>query len=217
MLEAPDGRPRVILIGGAPRSGKGTIARILAARVCYDLVHTDDLGTAARAVTSPATQPDLHPMTGWDYRDYYLRNSNDELWEDALRSHRALWPAVEAVVNLRSNWGAPAIVEGWAILPDLAQRLNLSTTFVCWLLVKPDVLAERIRRDHDFSRGAVDKELLVAAFTERSRRYNDHVREHAGPHVLRIEQETPEEIADHILGLADSDPGGRAARKQRAP
>jgi hypothetical protein len=56
-------------------------------------------------------------MSGIDYQDYYVRHSVDELWQHALRAHRALWPGVESVVRMRSTWAAPAVIEGWAILP----------------------------------------------------------------------------------------------------
>jgi cytidylate kinase len=43
--------PRVILVGGAPLSGKSTVARVLADRHRYACIATDDLGAAVRAVS----------------------------------------------------------------------------------------------------------------------------------------------------------------------
>jgi adenylate kinase family enzyme len=54
----------VIVIGGAPFSGKTTLAKRLAAQRGYALVAIDDLGTAVRAVTTPLSHPALHPMAG---------------------------------------------------------------------------------------------------------------------------------------------------------
>ena len=44
--------PRVILIGGAPMSGKTAVAHMLAATLGYGCLSTDDLGAAIRAVTT---------------------------------------------------------------------------------------------------------------------------------------------------------------------
>jgi len=61
--------PRVILIGGAPMSGKTMVAHRLAATLGYGCLSTDDLGEAIRAVTTKDSHPHLHPMDGYDYRD----------------------------------------------------------------------------------------------------------------------------------------------------
>jgi len=60
--------PRVMLIGGAPMSGKTTVAHRLAATLGYGCLSTDDLGEAMRAVTTKDSHPHLHPMDGYDYR-----------------------------------------------------------------------------------------------------------------------------------------------------
>lgn len=51
--------PRVIPIGGAPMSGKSTVARTIAARLGLSAIATDDLGAAARGATGPAIASDL--------------------------------------------------------------------------------------------------------------------------------------------------------------
>lgn len=185
--------PRVIAIGGAPRSGKGTVGRLVAARLGYDHICTDDLGVAARAATTPASHPDLHPMASIDYRDYYIQTPADRLWEDAVRAHRALWPIVEAVMAPRLDWGDPTVIEGWALLPDFD-----IDTYTCWLRADIEVIEKRIRNDTEFWRGAADPEKVIAAFTEQCRRYNEHV-DRTAPHIIRIAGETPDEICDRIL------------------
>jgi 2-phosphoglycerate kinase len=49
--------PRVILIGGAPMTGKTTVAHMLAATLGYGCLATDDLGEAIRAVTTKDSIP----------------------------------------------------------------------------------------------------------------------------------------------------------------
>ena len=86
--------PRVILIGGAPLTGKTTVAVRLASRLGYACISTDDIGTALTAITTPQTHPDLHPESGQPYREYLVRRSVADLVGDLDRHHRAMWPAV---------------------------------------------------------------------------------------------------------------------------
>jgi 2-phosphoglycerate kinase len=79
----------VIVIGGAPFSGKTTLAKRLAAHRGYALVAIDDLGTAVRAVTTPESHPALHPMAGWDYRAYYVAHTPAMLIRHSRREHEA--------------------------------------------------------------------------------------------------------------------------------
>jgi hypothetical protein len=54
----------VILMEGAPFSGKTTCAKRPAAQRGSGLVDLDDLGSAVRAVTTPPSPPALHSMIG---------------------------------------------------------------------------------------------------------------------------------------------------------
>jgi 2-phosphoglycerate kinase len=80
----------VIVIGGAPFSGKTMLAKRLAAQRGYALVAIDDLGTAVRAVTTPKSHPALHPMAGWDYRAYYVAHPLPTLIDHSMQEHQAL-------------------------------------------------------------------------------------------------------------------------------
>jgi 2-phosphoglycerate kinase len=110
--------PRVILIGGAPMSGKTTVASRLAATLGYGCLSTDDLGEAIRAVTTKDVHPHLHPMEGYDYREYFVTRSPDALITDVTREHHALWPAVQSVIRKHATWGAPIVMEGWSLWPE---------------------------------------------------------------------------------------------------
>src|SRR4029077_21294796 len=45
----------------------------------------------------------------------------------------AIWPAIESIARARSCWGSPALIEGWAILPDLFFGTDLPDVDACWL------------------------------------------------------------------------------------
>jgi len=66
MLDQAKPAPR---LGGAPRSGKSPAARRLAERLGYDTVCIDDLVAVVRAVTTVASHPKIHAMTGIDHRE----------------------------------------------------------------------------------------------------------------------------------------------------
>jgi 2-phosphoglycerate kinase len=94
--------PRVLLLGGAPRSGKSPAARRLAERLGYDTVRVDDLVAAVRAVTTVASHPRIHATTGIDHREYYIQNTADTLCRHAMDAQRAIWPAIESIAQARS-------------------------------------------------------------------------------------------------------------------
>jgi len=93
-------------------SGKTTVAYRLAAILGYGCLSTDDLGEAIRAVTTKDSHPHLHPMDGYDYREYYGTRSPDALIADVSLEHRALWPAVERVIRKHATWAHQALLKG---------------------------------------------------------------------------------------------------------
>ncbi len=79
----------MILIGGPPMIGETTIARRLAARLDYGPMSTDGLGQSMGAVTTPDSHPNLHLMSGIDYREYYVSRSTERLVQDAENQRQA--------------------------------------------------------------------------------------------------------------------------------
>jgi 2-phosphoglycerate kinase len=94
--------PRVLLLGGAPRSGKGSAARRLAERLGYDTVGIDDLVAAVRAVTTVASHTRIHTTTGIDYREYYIQDTAETLCRHAMDAQPPIWPAIESIAQARS-------------------------------------------------------------------------------------------------------------------
>jgi 2-phosphoglycerate kinase len=147
--------PRVILIGGAPMSGKTTVAHMLAATLGYGCLSTDDLGAAIRAVTSKDSHPHLHPMDGYDYREYYVARSPAELIADAGLERRALWPAVQSVISAHCEWGAPIVIEGWSLWPEWVIQLRSPSVRSLWFVAHEPTLQERMINAVEFYRGAL--------------------------------------------------------------
>jgi 2-phosphoglycerate kinase len=169
--------PRVILIGGAPMSGKTTVASRLAAKLGYGCLSTDDLGEAIRAVTTKASHPHLHPMDRYDYREYYVTRSPDALITDISLEHRALWPAVERVIRKHATWGTPSVIEGWSLWPEWVTQLRLPNVRSLWFVAQEQTLHERMGKAEAFYGGASDEAAMRDHYLARSFWYNARLKE----------------------------------------
>jgi 2-phosphoglycerate kinase len=189
----------VILIGGAPFSGKTTHAKRLAAQRGYTLVAIDDLGTALRAVTTPQSHPSLHPMAGWDYRAYYIEHTPATLIHRSVREHDALWPAIVAVIDAHLHWAGPVILEGWQFDPERVRTITHPQLRTCWLLVDDAVLEARLRADTAFYQGCTDVERLIRHDLARSRWVNDRVRQAAVHEAGTVIPVGPDDTVDAVV------------------
>jgi 2-phosphoglycerate kinase len=182
-------------------SGKSSVASALSARLRRPVISTDDLGAAVRALVPARTAPDLHAFFTPDHHLYYARTPVAVQLEQAIAAHTALWPAIKAVAGVHASWGAPAIIEGWALLPELVAESFPEAA--AWLSVPPPVFLERARADHAFYAEADDPETLLARFCERSTRFSSLLRASAqrlGLPFLELRgTEFPEEIAEKLL------------------
>jgi 2-phosphoglycerate kinase len=189
----------VIVMGGAPFSGKTTLAMRLAAQQEYGLVAIDDVGTAVRAMTTPRSHPALHPMAGWDYRAYYIAHTPATLIRHSRQEHDALWPAIVAVIHAHLQWAGPVILEGWQLDPDRVTSLTHPQLRACWLLVDDAMLEARLRADTAFYQGASDVERLIRHYLARSRWANDRVRRAAVRAASMVIHVGPEETVEALV------------------
>jgi 2-phosphoglycerate kinase len=189
----------VILIGGAPFSGKTTLAKRLAAQRGYALIAIDDLGTAVRAVTTPQSHLALHPMSGWDYRAYYAEYTPPMLIEHRRQEHQALWPAIAAVIHAHLQWAGPAILEGWQLDPECVRAVTHPHLRAFWLLVDDVVLEARLRADTAFYQGCTDVERFIRHYLARSRWVNDRVRQATVHEASMVVQVEPDETVDAVV------------------
>jgi adenylate kinase family enzyme len=206
--------PRVLLIGGAPLSGKTTVAQTIGRLLGLPVVSTDLLGEAARAVTDPSNRADLHACGAGDHRQYYTNHSPVQLLEHALRAHNALWPAIEAVIGRRLDWEGSAIIEGWALLPERVAKVQSPCLRCVWVTVPGAVLVARLMAQSGFAREACDPDLVCDRFIARSLLMNKWLHEQLNtwqlPLVELTGSESPEEVSClclDALGFAEDNPG----------
>jgi 2-phosphoglycerate kinase len=193
--------PRVILIGGAPMSGKTTVAHRLAATLGYGCLSTDDLGEAIRAVTTKDSHPHLHPMEGYDYREYYVTRSPDALIADVSLEHRALWPAVERVIRKHATWGAPSVIEGWSLWPERVTQLRLPSVRSLWFVAQEQTLHERMGKAGAFYGGASDEAAMRGHYLARSFWYNARLKEAVNKFALTSIELPPRAPVHEIVAM----------------
>jgi 2-phosphoglycerate kinase len=181
-------KPTVFLIGGAPGAGKTTLGKALAASVDATSLTADDLLTAAKAITTPASHPGLHVMTATDSIEYFTTSSVDQLIADASLQHAATWPAIDKVIRKHATWGPPVVIDGWFLRPKKVAELDLDSVLSFWLVADPAVLEERERRNVEFFGRSADPERMLRNFLGRSLWYNELIRQQAtdlGLHILK--------------------------------
>jgi len=192
--------PKVIYLGGAPMLGKTTAARILACRLGYSSISTDDIGVAIGAVAK-RDRPEI------DYREYYIVNSLEELIQDINAGHERKWPAIRAVIQRHEVWDYPLVIEGYALRPSYVHSLTGDVSGV--FLLTDEALIEKRVRSSNFSEGASNVEPMIERYCARSFWYNAMLREEVarlGLNALEISDGMrPEEIVDECLSLLSRD------------
>ena len=130
-----------------------------------------------RAVTTKDSHPYLHPMDGYDYREYYVTRSPDALIADISLEHRAMWPAVQSVIRTHATWGEPSVIEGWSLWPERVTQLQLPNVHALWFVVHEQTLHERMVKAVEFYGGASDEAAMMDHYLARSFWYNTRLKE----------------------------------------
>jgi 2-phosphoglycerate kinase len=100
----------IILIGGAPTSGKSTVAAALSARLGLPWISTDQIRTVMRSSTTPDLSPDLfNPVN--DPEVFLTRYSAEEIARMEWAQGEAAWPGIRAFVRHSHDWRDGCVVE----------------------------------------------------------------------------------------------------------
>jgi len=120
------------VICGASGVGKSSVARALAVRHGVPLAEADDVVTALKALTTPATHPALHR---WDSDPAARSWSPEQIVDHTLAVAAELAAGFRAVIADHIEYAAPVVLEGDYLTPDLVVGLRGARAVV---LSEPD-------------------------------------------------------------------------------
>lgn len=192
----------VLLIGGSSHSGKSTLAKTMAGLLGWGCRSTDRLAR--------------HPGRPWrtdggavppHVADHYLSLSTDELLADVVRHYRDnVWPLVERIVSGHTSCAAGGIViEGSAVLPDLAAPLIGPRVRGLWLTAGADAFRTRIYASSAYETQSPRGKRMIDRFLARTEAFDAHVVDAA----RRCDLDTVDtvsfpgqrELAEHCLAM----------------
>lgn len=158
----------VLLIGGTSHAGKSTLGRAVAERFGWRMCSTDYLARhPGRPWRNDGTTVPPHVI------EHFTTHSVDELVEDVVRHYRSVWPQVE---NLIKEAGEGLVVEGSAVLPELATRLNPGYGRAVWLIGEEGTFQERIFIESRCDSATGTNRAAIEMFGLRSERFNEYIR-----------------------------------------
>ena len=170
---------KVILIGGAPGAGKTTLGQALAVKLGVTSLTIDDLVTAVIAVTTRETHPGIHALRKGPHTEYFTNSSVDELIADATLRHEGSWPMVRQLIQKYTKQKRGIVIDGWHMRPEWVADLQLENVWAGWLVIDPDVLEARERKNEAWLKGSADPERMFTNFMGRSLWYNSLIKAQA--------------------------------------
>lgn len=144
----------IILIGGAPTTGKSTVAEAVAKHLGLPWLSTDQIRGIMRTVADRKQVPKLFNPEGYDAERFLKEFSAQQIAAMEMEQGEAVWPAVKTFINEDYTWEKGFVLEGVNILPKLIRQDFLSDNEIKPIfLVDED--ADRIRKVV-FTRGLWD-------------------------------------------------------------
>ena len=111
--------PRYIFIGGAPTTGKSTIAKALAHRLNLPLMATDQIRAMVKPYSNPERHPDLYHADGLSAEAFFEKYTPQQVADMEFGQGAELWPAIMALLADNYDWPHGGIIEGVHIQPGL--------------------------------------------------------------------------------------------------
>lgn len=145
---------KIILIGGAPTTGKSTMAALVAKHLNLPWISTDQIRETMRLVARREDHPKLFNPEGYDAQKFLTEFSASEIADMELEQGEAVWPGIKKFIEDDYTWKEGFVMEGVNILPHLvAQDFSDNKEVKAVFLVDED--ADRIK-DVVYNRGLWD-------------------------------------------------------------
>jgi 2-phosphoglycerate kinase len=123
---------KAYILGGAPCSGKSTIAEMLVAQYGFQYYKADDYDPAHMQRAQPDQQPVMVKISKMSWDQIWSR-SPSELLKDELDYYHERFPFIlDDLSQLES--GKPVILEGAAFLPDLVNQYPVNCRNVAFMV-----------------------------------------------------------------------------------
>ncbi|HSF87215.1 MAG TPA: AAA family ATPase [Acidimicrobiia bacterium] len=194
---------KVVLIGGAPGSGKTTLAEAVAKDLGWRWLPGDALVTAMRGVASPETHPDLHLSPGGTHVEYFTNGPPAKLVADAIALQAAAWQGFEHVIRFHARYGPSVVIDSWTFSPGNVAALGLSNVIGFWIIIDPAALDEREKPPPGYVDPSTNPARRRANFRHRSLWCNDFVQREAtrlGMALLYQDGATPLDVHVATIG-----------------
>lgn len=178
----------VILLGGAPTTGKSTLAKKLSDHFDVPWISTDQIRKVLQATVSREKYPDLFNAE-MSAEEFLQRFPKEKIVEMENAQSKAIWDALAIFINDPYPWKS-LIVEGVAILPEFVNNLKTDKKIIPLFLVDED---EDRMRQVIYNRG-----LFAAA-----KDYSDSVKEKEVEWCVEFSQQLKEECSKYGLNTIE--------------
>jgi 2-phosphoglycerate kinase len=113
----------IILIGGAPTTGKSTVAQALAVQLNLPWISTDRIRAIMRKATTPEACPGLYLPQGHDVEKFFANFTIEQIVEREMQQGEIVWSGVKELIDdTKYTWKEGFICEGVGVLPHLVAR-----------------------------------------------------------------------------------------------
>ena len=157
---------QIILIGGAPTTGKSTIAQKLSKELGLPYISTDQIRTVMQAVARKEDYPGLFNSHGYDAERFLTELNPEQIVHMEFEQGAETWLGVKALMsNCGYEWRHGFIIEGVGIVPetvhnDCKDDPNVTALFLV---------------DHDDMR--MRDALFTRGLWDAAHKYGDHLKE----------------------------------------
>lgn len=174
---------QIILIGGAPTTGKSTLAWSLSQTLGLPFFPTDKIRSIMRTVADKNRYPALFNASGYDAERFLTELTTEQIVQMEFDQGEETWLGVKALIDGYCYYDTEkgCIIEGVGILPKMvAQDFHDNPHVTAFFLV-----------DHDIAR--MRKAIFTRGLWDNAHKYGDHLKEKevawASLYSQKLEQE----------------------------
>lgn len=199
----------IILIGGAPATGKSTIAKMISRDLSVPWISTDFIRGWMKKISNKNDFPHLFHFTNTTAEQHYKKYTLKEIFDDGRKRDKTVFKGFLEFIRKNDShemWDS-FIVEGISILPELVKKLEtINCNIIPIFLIDED---EQRIREIVYKRGLWDDANTYADWVKEKeiiylKKVNDYYLKGCRKHNLRYfiidknREKTIKEINKHI-------------------